>query len=630
MIKPATVHEKCSLVELMATMSQPPLWFVSHWWGEPVCEFVKCLVAHARDRQLSGQSACYWICAYANNQWRLGDALTKDPSDTSFHKAIRLTSGTLSVVDKGGEIYQRIWCHYEAHVTLQDSRNGYKWDVYTTGGFGGDAAGVTDGLAENDGGNFGRMKQRESPFPLELSQKSLQLAIEDAKASEDDDRKHILNAMIGRKGDDLDAPPPKSHDNYRALNTMIRAKFAAAALRKAYNSSSVTATVAPFLAALKAGRMRELHLVLEGCEGFDKGAAAALAQSMPSGLEVLSLRLAPHATTFLTSGGFELIKAGTLASLNILANAISVECAGGLASVLREQKTLKTLCGLTPEQTTASFSKARLCEADVTLLSAELEVHPSLTHLNFSKRNTTDRRQLDGAKYDKDARATIYDVADRQRAVEHRASTILAKALRHLSEVRTSELELASPGLTSICLDSEEHPLPLRQLRGDGGVLLPSLLTKSVRRVRGQDGVANTKVSLSGMQLGECSAIVFAKLLEGNDVLSELDASHNGLGVTGADAIAKMLRLNRGLTSLNLSHTQLVIRRPTATPTAPPQQDVSPEAGPSHLTSLSGLLAIVNGNAAWHRTLQPSRPCPLSQTGRSSLPVLMWQPRSAA
>ena len=62
-IKPATVQAQCSMVELMATASQLPKWFVSHWWGEAVAEFLACLKAHAKDRKLKKTDASYWICA---------------------------------------------------------------------------------------------------------------------------------------------------------------------------------------------------------------------------------------------------------------------------------------------------------------------------------------------------------------------------------------------------------------------------------------------------------------------------------------------------------------------------------------------------------------------------------------
>ena len=52
---------QCSYVELVAIADQFPEWFVSHWWGEPVFAFIKCLIRHAKDRGLSWDTP-YWIC----------------------------------------------------------------------------------------------------------------------------------------------------------------------------------------------------------------------------------------------------------------------------------------------------------------------------------------------------------------------------------------------------------------------------------------------------------------------------------------------------------------------------------------------------------------------------------------
>ena len=128
-ILPFTVARQCSFVEMVARGAQPPLWFVSHWWGEPVVDFVACLEQHAQDYgkkdrhgydQIGGNvdaATPYWVCAYANNQWALGDALTKDPGQTSFHQAMSLAEGTISVLDKDGIVFKRIWC--EVFVSLQ-------------------------------------------------------------------------------------------------------------------------------------------------------------------------------------------------------------------------------------------------------------------------------------------------------------------------------------------------------------------------------------------------------------------------------------------------------------------------------------------------------------------------------
>ena len=61
-IKPKCAEKKCSYVQLVAEKPQKPTWFVSHWWGEPVGDFVRCLNEHARVRELPPDTA-YWVCA---------------------------------------------------------------------------------------------------------------------------------------------------------------------------------------------------------------------------------------------------------------------------------------------------------------------------------------------------------------------------------------------------------------------------------------------------------------------------------------------------------------------------------------------------------------------------------------
>ena len=69
-IKGLTKDRKCSFVELVARGPQPPKWFVSHWWGEPVKGMLDCLKQHAFDHGLAEDhpDTVYWVCAYANNQ----------------------------------------------------------------------------------------------------------------------------------------------------------------------------------------------------------------------------------------------------------------------------------------------------------------------------------------------------------------------------------------------------------------------------------------------------------------------------------------------------------------------------------------------------------------------------------
>ena len=61
-IKPETEEKQCSYVELVApagTRAQTPKWFVSHWWGEPVMDFIACVEEHAKVRALNQEEAVY-------------------------------------------------------------------------------------------------------------------------------------------------------------------------------------------------------------------------------------------------------------------------------------------------------------------------------------------------------------------------------------------------------------------------------------------------------------------------------------------------------------------------------------------------------------------------------------------
>ncbi|MEC7724575.1 MAG: hypothetical protein VYD05_03595, partial [Planctomycetota bacterium] len=139
-ILPATAEKECSMVELMASEEQPPHYFVSHWWGEPIVDFLRCLRRHAEARRLEykggwhdgeyydpdidnptvhrrphpcyvgeGVSPRYWVCAHANNQHKLDGEISDDLTQTSFFRAMRLAWGTVSVVDRGAVSYSRIW-----------------------------------------------------------------------------------------------------------------------------------------------------------------------------------------------------------------------------------------------------------------------------------------------------------------------------------------------------------------------------------------------------------------------------------------------------------------------------------------------------------------------------------------
>jgi len=308
-ILPATVEKQCSFVELFASSPQKPRFFVSHWWGEPVRAFIFCLAAHSTDHMLD-EFVAYWVCAYANNQWNLAAAVVEDPALTSFHKAMALADGTVSVLDEGGVVFTRIWCAYEVHVSLMHSTPGYSWSVYTALEHDGrmhsmyrkrepeyHAVGLVEGDAPDDAvmkGPPGFIKRfRESKFPLSLAEAALRLSIETSQASVESDRVHILNRMISSASNaDLKATPQMDHPRLKELNFVLRSRFAAGSLRAAIEKGGETMDI--FFKALKAGRMRRLSLGFSDCRAFNSEVAEQLVAHLPQGLEQLEISHANH------------------------------------------------------------------------------------------------------------------------------------------------------------------------------------------------------------------------------------------------------------------------------------------------------------------------------------------------
>ena len=97
--------------------AQLPLWFVSHAWLEAIKLFLACLRRHATIRELSAPA--YWVCAYANPQHALEDAISDNPRRTSFYKAMQLCYGVLLVLDSNATPFSRIWCCFEESIAVE-------------------------------------------------------------------------------------------------------------------------------------------------------------------------------------------------------------------------------------------------------------------------------------------------------------------------------------------------------------------------------------------------------------------------------------------------------------------------------------------------------------------------------
>lgn len=295
LVKPATASRECSFVELVAEGPQPCKWFVSHWWGEAVCDFFACLMQHSKDRALERKSLYYWVCAYANNQWNVSDEIGEDPSNSSFRRAMRKAAGTVSIVDKDAKCYTRVWCIYETYVSTLEQRahqgGGYLFDIYTNENQdSSEAVGITDGVAIADGTGpkqARRKRHREWRFPFELIQKALDIKVEQALASEESDRRMILNSIAGVK--DLASVPSSSHPGYDELNDVLHGRFSAASFCKASALDSVD--LARHASALSCSQLQHLCLHFGGdcLEKLTDDAVVILAQNLPDALVDLFL-----------------------------------------------------------------------------------------------------------------------------------------------------------------------------------------------------------------------------------------------------------------------------------------------------------------------------------------------------
>ncbi|CAE7510574.1 Igfals [Symbiodinium sp. CCMP2592] len=335
-LQPATAGaggRGCSYVELVAESieAQRPTWFVSHAWKEPIVLFLRCLLRHAAVRDLRGDPA-YWVCAYANNQHALGDAIPTDPRKSSFYLAMMLCRGVLLVLDAAATPFQRIWCCFEEAIAVENSAKLFL-DVAATSG---DMAHIlTDGLAGNEAKLLPLLgllakSRREEPFPANLLEHGLGVRIEIAEASREEDKTRILNSIaFPRAGTQaLDEAPKEEHDKYGAVNRALRSHFALSSLYACYTRDTDPSN---FLAALRVDAARlSVQLSLTGCKHFRDAQMRALLAHLPRTLLCLRLDLGHTGLQTIAVDGF----CCQLRTLQLRFSGASLREAVGIAALL--------------------------------------------------------------------------------------------------------------------------------------------------------------------------------------------------------------------------------------------------------------------------------------------------------
>jgi len=355
-IRPFTEEKQQSFVSCLPSTAgpQPPRFFISHWWGQPVTDFIRCIEQfvsdfsenddeHDKDDRRGGgmtSDTPLWICAFANNQWALGGDNTQDPKDSGFIKAMQVTQGrTITILDKEGVLFSRIWCVYELFLTLIDARQEKEredtadglWAVYTAFPHTYDyryirrqekrqAVGIIPGGATSDVGNCIANEARERPFPFELITKSLSIQVEDAVASKEPDRVHILNSIRGSTRAVINDVPPATHDNYTAVNDALRATFTTSIPRLQAASKQNDKVWCEFLTALSKGGKEvtmRFDFSADGWSGLTADRAIQLIVHLPITIVMLGIRSGNFGSKFMEALIQRVSKASKLKCLEI-------------------------------------------------------------------------------------------------------------------------------------------------------------------------------------------------------------------------------------------------------------------------------------------------------------------------
>jgi hypothetical protein len=260
-----------------------------------VFEFVVCLTQHAKERQLSNPH--YWICAYSLNQHNIvselgGNIKRCNPKDSPFYRAMQLTKGAVSVLDRNLGCFRRIWCVYEISIVFSDlkdhddDKREYTYDIYGTvqvneNKLGGTAIGLRDGPSSAVYEDR-TLKQAL----LDRCREALTMRLENADSSFLKDKWMILNSIVGHTNL-LATRPPKEHPAFDRINTHIRGKLAIAMYSTAIDYE---AEITDFETAIHNSQLQKLEM------NFDRFAKIRnhiknFTSALPTSLQQLDLSL---------------------------------------------------------------------------------------------------------------------------------------------------------------------------------------------------------------------------------------------------------------------------------------------------------------------------------------------------
>lgn len=202
LIGPATSERGCSLVELIAddASAQAPRFYVSHWFGLPLHQLLKCLRTHAADHKLEPARTFYWLAFAALRPDEVAASRGPDaPAELEahpFHRALRACESMLCLVDTGGLSLGRLWPLLELRLALAGRGGGFGLDIYAPvpGRWDAPAVGLVDGVPRSDKAVMAK-QLREHYFPRALVECARAVSVSRAEASELAERLRLRAAV---------------------------------------------------------------------------------------------------------------------------------------------------------------------------------------------------------------------------------------------------------------------------------------------------------------------------------------------------------------------------------------------------------------------------------------------------
>jgi hypothetical protein len=320
----------------------------------------------------------------------------------------------------------------------------------------------------------------------------------------------------------------------------------------------------------------------------------------------LSLKSNPSVLSFSSIGAFALAEAlpeSSLTTLNLLGCGLDDMNAAKLIDCAAKMPALRSLCGLTPEQTEADFSNAGLSSAEATLLAAEIARHPSLTSVCFLGNGfgTEVAATLLSMKRACPRLLTLCGLAppatELDISLRGGEAMLLAPELGKLRRASLSRIDDASGRQLAAALAEDHGSLTeLSLLKNPFGVETAALLAEVSRQIRVpfcSIPPEQEEASFYCKGLRAADAILVAAALFFRP-LTSLDISDNYIGPEGGKALAKALS-SCSLTCMDLAANDIGVEGGKAIGSALPESALTVLNLSRNALGNDGGLAVANG-----------------------------------